>query len=174
MSIGKRDLETLFLTFDGRLTRSRYWFAIGLVSLANLGIVAAFSYAAGLTYADYEYGSRTVVVVHLIALTLLFWPSMAVTIKRLHDRNTSGWWGALLHVFGVFVFMQAYFRKPFMVESQPDILTLLPPLVFAVLAAWLMVELLMPGTRGANRYGADPRQNQNAPVSHAGLAAAGA
>lgn len=160
MALGQQALSRLFVDLNGRISRRSYWLGIGIVSCANLAIITTLSYAAGLTLDDYLYGAQSIIVVHLVALTLLFWPSMAVTIKRLHDRNTSGWWGALLHVFGVFVFMQAYFRKPFMVDVQPDLLNIVPTLVFLVLAAWLIVELMfLPGTSGENRFGPAPEHD---------------
>jgi uncharacterized membrane protein YhaH (DUF805 family) len=57
---------------------------------------------------------------------LLLWPALAVSIKRWHDRDRSGWW----------------------------VLVLLLPVVGWV---WtLVVNGLMPGTPGRNRYGAVP------------------
>jgi uncharacterized membrane protein YhaH (DUF805 family) len=59
---------------------------------------------------------------------LLMWPLVAVSVKRQHDFNFSAWW-ALIH----FV-----------------------PAVGSIVL--LLVDGLMPGTRGPNRFGADPRE----------------
>jgi len=59
---------------------------------------------------------------------LLMWPLVAVSAKRQHDFNFSAWW-ALIHF--------------------------LPAVGSIVL---LLVDGLMPGTRGPNRFGPDPRE----------------
>ncbi len=64
---------------------------------------------------------------HLVNL-LLLWPTLAVSIKRWHDRDRSGWW----------------------------VLVALVPFVGWLVA--LVVNGLLPGTPGANRYGPAPRR----------------
>jgi len=59
---------------------------------------------------------------------LLLWPLIAVSAKRQHDFNFSAWW-ALIH----FV-----------------------PAVGSIVL--LLVDGLMPGTHGPNRFGPDPRE----------------
>ena len=58
---------------------------------------------------------------------LLLWPLIAVSVKRQHDFDFSAWW-ALIH----FV-----------------------PAVGSIVL--LLVDGLVPGTHGANRFGPDPR-----------------
>jgi uncharacterized membrane protein YhaH (DUF805 family) len=61
---------------------------------------------------------------------LLMWPLIAVSAKRQHDFNFSAWW-ALIH----FV-----------------------PAVGSIVL--LLVDGLMPGTHGPNRFGPDPRPSR--------------
>jgi uncharacterized membrane protein YhaH (DUF805 family) len=63
----------------------------------------------------------------------VFIPSIAVTVRRLHDRDMSGWWYLGLAVAG-----------------------LLPVVGFLASIA-LIVLMVLPGTQGANRFGADPK-----------------
>ncbi|KPL69725.1 hypothetical protein SZ64_17985 [Erythrobacter sp. SG61-1L] len=60
-------------------------------------------------------------------------PSIAVTVRRLHDRNMSGWWylGFIL-------------------------LSLIPFVGFLVTIAFLVI-LCLDGTAGPNRFGPDPK-----------------
>jgi uncharacterized membrane protein YhaH (DUF805 family) len=63
----------------------------------------------------------------LSLLTLLvIWPSLAVSIKRWHDRGKSGWW----------------------------VLIALVPLIGGLWA--LIETGFLPGTSGTNQYGPDP------------------
>ncbi len=59
-------------------------------------------------------------------------PSIAVTVRRLHDRDMSGWW-YLGFIVASFI-----------------------PLLNVVSALALLVLMVLPGTRGPNRFGPDP------------------
>jgi uncharacterized membrane protein YhaH (DUF805 family) len=80
------------------------------------------------------------------AIILLVWglgtliPSIAVTVRRLHDRNMSGWYFAGLIVAVVVLSM------------IPVIGTLA---VFALEIGWIVL-MALPGTPGPNNYGPDP------------------
>lgn len=60
-------------------------------------------------------------------------PSIAVTVRRLHDRDMSGWWYLGLVVAGAI------------------------PLVGFVASIALLVLMVLPGTDGGNRFGPDPK-----------------
>ena len=87
------------------------------------------------------------------------WINFALTIKRLHDRDRTGWWLGVMYlviivavILGVVTLMQP--------EVQRESLN--PAAVGAVIAAsvlmlWLFVEIgFLKGTQGPNRYGPDP------------------
>jgi uncharacterized membrane protein YhaH (DUF805 family) len=75
-------LRDKYLCFDGRASRSEYWFFTlfsFLVGMAGSIISARLPEAAGL--------------VCLLLLWLpLFLPSLGVSLRRLHDGSRSGWW----------------------------------------------------------------------------------
>jgi uncharacterized membrane protein YhaH (DUF805 family) len=62
-----------------------------------------------------------------------FLPSIAVTVRRFHDRDMSGWWYLGLVVAGVI------------------------PFIGFLASIALFVLMLLPGTPGSNRFGADPK-----------------
>src|ERR1051326_1423358 len=87
-------LTELLFTFRGRINRAKYWlfFVIYLVSLLILaGTVALLAPvpapAAAIVYA----------IVALAWLLALLIGSIAVGMKRLHDRDKSGWWLLLFY-----------------------------------------------------------------------------
>jgi len=99
---------------------------------------------------DISAGKLVLGLVHLIAALLFLWVYMAASIKRLHDRNRSGWWMiAFLAVPGLF--------EQF-ADRIDDILAAgLLGLTSAALLIWGGIELFfLPGVRGDNRYGSDP------------------
>ncbi len=105
------DFGQLFLRFDGRINRAKFWLGILIIWVVE-GILGQL-----LEFTSPLYG--------VIALVLL-WPSLAVAIKRWHDRGKSGWW-VLIVLIPLIGFIWAIIETGFLV-----------------------------GTPGPNQYGADP------------------
>jgi len=79
--------------------------------------------------------------------------ALAIGVKRLHDRDRSGWWIVLLY-FGPMVLEAAQNST----ESGTLASILLGLGAFAV-SIWALVELgFLRGTSGPNRFGPDPLQ----------------
>ena len=75
-------LRWLLLQFDGRLSR-RAWWLWGVLLPLGLGLyLTTVLRVAGAS------AQGTEIAVNL----LLLWPTVAVSIKRWHDRGKSGWW----------------------------------------------------------------------------------
>lgn len=77
-------------SFKGRINRTTWW----MMQLLTLPI---FIIASVITYNAYTALSMPILItsVYLIPIVLilmLIWVSFAVTTKRLHDRDKSGWW----------------------------------------------------------------------------------
>lgn len=107
------------LLFDprGRIARSTWWLwgvaaplGAGLLLHALLGIARV----------------RAETAEHIVNL-LLLWPALAVSIKRWHDRDQSGWW----------------------------VLTALVPIVGWLWALWC--NGVRKGSAGPNRFGPEPQ-----------------
>jgi len=88
-----------YARFDGRASRSEFWwFTLGciLAVILLMGLAVLATVAFGEPNGD---GTRSVPVLGgvLLVLTGLFYlaillPSLAVTVRRLHDAGYSGWW----------------------------------------------------------------------------------
>ena len=80
---------------------------------------------------------------------------IAVGVKRLHDRNKSGWF-LLLFYFVPFTLAALSVLIDAFVEDSIIIATVLALLAIAV-GVWTFVEMgCLRGTVGINRYGPDP------------------
>lgn len=83
-------------------------------------------------------------------MPLLLWWYFAAWIKRLHDRNKTGWW------------LVPYFIVPGIYSQFEDRLPdsnamALLGLAVSIVAFWGLVEMLcLKGTTGPNRFGPDP------------------
>ena len=79
-----------FATFEGKATRSEYWTFV-LVNTLIKFILAFVSIAMGL----YTSTSQEHTLLDTLFVLIALIPTIAVSIRRLHDINLSGWWGWL-------------------------------------------------------------------------------
>jgi predicted ribosomally synthesized peptide with SipW-like signal peptide len=140
-----------YADFKGRSRRMEFWsftlfnvlvsIVIGIVVFGLGGSFAAFTDAenAGVSAVMGAFfgGFGLLFVVWWLATII---PSVAVTVRRLHDRDMSGWW------------------------YLGFILLSMIPLIGFIASIALFVVLVLPGTPGANRYGADPKDPTSAQV----------
>ena len=86
-------VSQFFLSTSGRISRSTLWLGFVLPTWV-LGIIAMVIDAA-MGLFDEEAG---IGVLSGLFSVLLIYPSIAVSIKRFHDRNRSGWFLLLMLV----------------------------------------------------------------------------
>lgn len=146
----------LFLSFNGRIGRIAFWF--GLIVLAAL---TPFSIA---TVTSDNPVRETLVAVQTFgfsgfvwSLALIFAVS-AILVKRLHDRGRSGLYAALFYMPAA-VSALTYFGADGL-PMAADIVSWTSWIAWLAGASGLGFLLslgFMPGTRGPNKYGPDPR-----------------
>jgi uncharacterized membrane protein YhaH (DUF805 family) len=68
-----------YVNFQGRAARPEYWWYILFYVIAYLVLVAI----------DAALGMQLLAVIFALAVLL---PTLAVTVRRLHDLDKSGWW----------------------------------------------------------------------------------
>jgi uncharacterized membrane protein YhaH (DUF805 family) len=95
-------LEVLrkYAVFGGRARRTEYWI-FALVNAAVSMLLAFVDNAFGMTVA---YGVGTLSSLYGLAVLI---PSLAVSVRRLHDTGRSGWWWliGLVPVIGIIVLL---------------------------------------------------------------------
>lgn len=121
----------------GRTSMLFYWL-FGFLPLTLTGFTFGFLVAHTPDAARYL----------LPEVILFIWPQWVVLARRFHDINMTGWWVAL---FWALPAARLLLHAP------------VPPGTVAMVG-WLgaIVIGLVPGTRGANRYGSDPMANPGA------------
>jgi uncharacterized membrane protein YhaH (DUF805 family) len=146
------DWTNILFSFGGRLNRAKYW----LVVLINVIVWVAFMIAATTTgglnalYGGGMGGSSLVIILLGVAVGLFsFWTGLATAIKRLHDREKSGWW------ILVFWLLPGILNAAGM--SAGDIPALILMVASFGISVWGFVEIAcLKGTTGPNSYGPDP------------------
>jgi uncharacterized membrane protein YhaH (DUF805 family) len=142
-----------YAEFSGRSRRMEYW----MFQLLNF-LVMLFAGAlilsgvpwdafrdpnlGGAALGDSQPGVLLWVGVVLLCLWFLavLIPGIAVTVRRLHDRDMSGWWYLGFAVMGVI------------------------PFVGWIASIAFLVIMCLPGTSGENRFGSDPLDPYQAEV----------
>jgi uncharacterized membrane protein YhaH (DUF805 family) len=73
-----------YVGFSGRASRSEYWYWVLFAFLVGI--------AASIADASLGGGMSTVGILGGIVGLALLLPNIAIAIRRLHDRDKSGWW----------------------------------------------------------------------------------
>lgn len=140
-----------YADFSGRSRRREFWLFILFQWLVNVGLIILLvgvaaalgqDVTAGRPSDEMESGAFMGVIAFSVAM-VLFWlativPSCAVAARRMQDQDIPGWVGILLVLTG----------------------WLFWPLPFLVMAVFGFI----PGTAGPNKYGPDPRIDNQADI----------
>jgi uncharacterized membrane protein YhaH (DUF805 family) len=156
------DWQSLFFSFRGRINRARYWLALLVFLIVDivLGLVG-WVLGNGLAFQ----------VLSCVVNLAVFIAGIAVCIKRLHDRDRSGWWLSLFYfgpvafaLVGGFTFWAAADAVG-MTWDWSFLLLKVCILSGIALAIWGFVEIgCRRGTAGYNRFGPDPLKRQAHPA----------
>jgi uncharacterized membrane protein YhaH (DUF805 family) len=117
-------------TWSGRSTRAEYWWWFLFVWLLSLipyvGIFASMDWTSngdGSVSGSGGGVSALWLIIGVIVTLALLLPSIAVSVRRLHDTSRSGWWYWIV---------------------------LIPCGIGAI---WYLVLMLLPSAQGQNQYG---------------------
>jgi len=154
-----------WFSFRGRIGRKVFWLGYVLpLFLASL-VAAVLDAAMGLTPTGdaVPMDAAGMGPVSALVSLLSIWPSLAGSIKRLHDRDRSGWWIGGFYLLAIVVGAVAGVMAVSAPYSPQAVAV--PLLVGGLLvlgyALWLLVETgFLRGTMGPNRFGPDPLGGQ--------------
>ena len=152
-------LTTLLFTYTGRINRAKYWLAlaiylaitvlliaIGLIMFGNSILAIGDEETDDIVVGLLSRGIGFTLIVLVVYIPMVI-SGFMVGIKRLHDRDKSGWWLLVFYVL------------PGALNAIGE--TLAAGWIFSLasfaVSIWALVELgFLRGTVGPNRYGPDP------------------
>lgn len=151
-------LRPLLLSFEGRITRARFWLGFVIYVLAS-SVIYAFAVVTASLWPRPDQPHETLWTIAFVCGALLaiigmlnaFAWLLAVGTKRLHDRAKSGAW--------MLVFIVPYWGLEIASDALGDNRAIAIGLSIAgwAFGVWALVELgLLRGTDGPNQYGDDP------------------
>ena len=145
---------TLFFGFRGRINRAKYWLAL-LILFAADAVLSALGYMTGK-------GMAFQIISYAVNLAT-FVSTLALGIKRLHDRDRAAWWLLLFYIGPFLVGLAGWALLWATTGSFVDVrvvslfLLRLCLLGGIALGIWGLIEIgFRRGTAGYNRFGADP------------------
>jgi uncharacterized membrane protein YhaH (DUF805 family) len=140
-----------YADFSGRAPRAEYWwFYLGTVIVQ-----------IPLSIVDEAVKSWNPLTSLFSLVTLLPW--LAVSVRRLHDIDRTGWW--LAAFFLPFVVVGAWAAVailPYLPGTPPEpsgsflVTMIVGVIAFCILGIVMLVFMVTPGTQGPNRFGDDP------------------
>jgi uncharacterized membrane protein YhaH (DUF805 family) len=147
----------LLFSYQGRINRGKYWLAV-LIYVAISVVITGLGFIMlgnGILELADESADEGIIVgllskgIGFFLLVLVVYIPMIVSgifvgIKRLHDRDKSGWWLLL------------FYLVPALLNELSNASFLFSLASFAI-SIWAFVELgCLRGTAGPNKYGPDP------------------
>lgn len=119
-----------YATFEGRARRSEFWFFYLFVVIVSAVATLIDNLIGWQVYAVSSEGAAIAYNpgwIQLLVTLALFIPMISVSVRRLHDRDASGWWWwlGLICCIGGLILIFAFY--------------------------------VQPGTPGPNKYGPDPK-----------------
>ena len=113
------DWNHLYTNFDGRISRQPFWIGTLVLWAASIALSILARIIVGSA-------STAMMLIQLVIGLAFLVPSLAVAVKRFHDRDKSGWWVLIIFI----------------------------PLIGFIW--YLVELGFLPGTPGPNRFGPDP------------------
>ena len=97
-----------YVDFTGRASRSEFWYFTLFILIISICVEIVDASLAGQNFWSYDgFGP-----VYWVFNVLIFLPSLAVGIRRLHDINKSGWWWLLFFtVIGIIPLTYWYVKQ---------------------------------------------------------------
>ncbi len=161
-----------YADFNGRARRSEYWYFQLFNFLIEIGIyliIVAIKIVTGIDLGFLRF-------VYPIAL---FIPNLAVSARRLHDTNRSGWWQLLTIITGLImsglvitlVYLLCLYAiwgedmRGFSIFREEKLLSIL---LFVSIICHIAAEILLlvwyctDSQQGVNRFGPNPKEENNA------------
>jgi uncharacterized membrane protein YhaH (DUF805 family) len=145
-------MVNLLLGFEGRISRTQFWIGLVIIVAAELILM----WLLGIPFLPTVMKDVSVRVIEFAIQVVVLYPTVAIAVKRLHDRDKPGiyvLWLVGLTAIIAFTNLFGLTDDP----RNPGWLDFVLGFCAAVIGLAFLVELgFRRGTAGDNRYGPDP------------------
>jgi uncharacterized membrane protein YhaH (DUF805 family) len=170
---GAMDFLWYLFSFRGRINRAKCWLAaliivcwmmfLGIITVAatvslghttpltiNFDLDDIFGIIDPASFRALSSANPAALVLHLLGTPLFLWVYLATSVKRLHDRDRSGWWMAL---FFVIPGLYGQFQDRL---GDSTVVSLLGLSAAGLTLCGGITLYFLRGDKGGNRFGPDP------------------
>ena len=132
-----------FTDYRGRAPRAEYWWFYLAATVVQLPIM----WVESLLETE---------LVSLVYSFLFLIPWFAVSVRRLHDTDRSGWWIGGFFIAITLVAVSYTVGELANEAALPSAWTIVALIAAVIWGVGLFIFSVLPGTEGPNRYGSDP------------------
>lgn len=132
-----RCCTTDYAQFAGRARRKEYWSFALFCTIAMLLMLFISSFLLTI-FTGYIIDETNVDILIDILFAIFIVPGTAVTVRRFHDMNISGWWALLYLSANICELFDSIY------------------LIGLVIEILIMILCCFKGTAGSNQFGSDP------------------
>lgn len=143
-----------YFDFSGRAHRSEFWMFIAV----NVIIQFIFYTFEFLFLATSEWLLYFLYIISAIYNLAVFFPSLAVLIRRLHDIGKSGWWVITPYVV-IFIIAIMIMILVLIFPNNPLVVFCPPILLFLGSLIWFYYILAKDSQPGKNKWGPNPKED---------------
>ncbi len=156
------NITSLMFSFKGRVNLAKFW-----GYMIPMYVIYACLLLLAVTPSRLESHILTLplVISHILTLPaaiytlVMFYPTLVVSIKRCHDRGRSGWF--VLMQYAPSLLIPICFKMLYRSSGSSgleQIFGIALAIIGVFFTTWYFIDIyLLPGKKGANEYGADPR-----------------
>lgn len=142
--------------FSGRMPRRDYW--VVLVAMLAAVLAGGLGLAMFATAVPAPGLLPVLSIIAGLAVAAMLWIALATTVKRLHDRDRSGWW-VLVFLFAPSMLEGA--SRAYMRAGGTGVGPIVLSLAGTAISIWALIALgFLRGTPGDNRFGPDPLEGR--------------
>ena len=135
------------IKLDGRMMRSEFW----LLSI-GLGVIRAVIFLLIALLLGFERNKPIIALVGGLLSLLFLWPSLALMVKRGHDRNRATAYSIVLVAITTVAPLALSLLQP------GDLPRTVVALTYVLLQVYCFIDYgCLDGTQGSNRYGRSPK-----------------
>lgn len=144
-----------YVTFEGRARRKEYWMFV----LFNVIFSIILGFFDAIVFNAYFIPGKMGYLGSIYGL-FVFLPTLAVSVRRLHDIGRSGWWLAGYYGLAIVCGILMLVGSVMIIAGRAAgiVLSLVDLLVFFVAGIWMLVWMCLDSQPGDNAYGPNPKE----------------
>lgn len=142
-----------YVDFHGRASRTEYWMFFGVTSMIQF----VFSTAINARQGGEIDAVSPIVMIYLVYIFVMIFPSLAVGVRRLHDIGKSGWYLAGALILSVIL----AFTTVFAIGFKSEVVAFVSASLYMILILAFYIVPMIKSQLGENKWGPNPDEENN-------------